>query len=62
MNKETRMFIWGIILTIICGLATVIHIIEIKENIPQNWLDWVGMVFCICGLYSGIEYIHQSIK
>lgn len=61
MNKETRSFIWGLIMFLICGLALVIHIIEIQSGKPRDWYDFTLMVLTFIGMMSGLSRIYKSI-
>jgi len=61
MNKETRSFIWGLILFLLCGSGFAIHIIEIKIGKSIDWYDWALMIFIIYGLISGGCRIFRAV-
>jgi len=47
MNKETRTFIWGLILLIVCGLGFAIHINDFINGTFEygwNWLSFAGTI------------------
>jgi hypothetical protein len=54
MNKETRIFIWGLVLVLICGTALAIHIAEMingtwRFNALQSFMLFFSAVGFICG-------------
>jgi hypothetical protein len=61
MNKETRSFIWGLILVLICGSGFAIHIIEIKIGKPRDWYDWTLMILTLYGLISGGWRVFRAV-
>jgi|TARA_R110000787_G_scaffold285497_1_gene401411 hypothetical protein len=61
MNKETRNFIWGLILVLVCGSGVAIHIIQLKSGIIYTWYEWTILALCAYGLVSGGIRVSKSI-
>lgn len=61
MNKETRTFVWGLLLVFICGLSVCIHIDELYDGKVYSWYNWVLMGLNVCGFLSGVQYVGRSI-
>lgn len=61
MNKETRIFIWGLILTLINAAAISVKIIEIINN---NWqvdvIDAILITILATGLLLGLNKISKT--
>jgi len=53
MNKETRTFIWGIILLFICGTGLALHIIDLVNGTFEHGWHWVLFVGCAFGTIQG---------
>jgi hypothetical protein len=61
MNKETRSFIWGLILLLLCGFALALQINHIMNENPTDWTDGILMIFTILGFLSGGFRVFNSI-
>lgn len=61
MNKETRNFIWGLILLTICGTALSIHVAEIKAQNPRNIINNIMLILTIPGVIMGWRKIQNSL-
>lgn len=59
MNRETRIFIWGLILLFTCGIATAIHISDI---INGDHLTYVLLPFTLIGVFIGSIRLYESLK
>lgn len=53
MNRETRTFIWGLLLILICGSGLAIHIVRIKAGIGYDWIEWGLFAACLYGTIAG---------
>lgn len=63
MGKETMKFTWGIILTLICGLGTSLHISEIlNKSWDFNCSNTVLLILAAIGYIIGIIKIENTIK
>jgi len=62
MNKETRSFIWGLILLLICATALAIHIVKLRSDAFYDWVDWTMLTFSIIGSFMGYHKIHTTIE
>ena len=59
---KTRKFIFGMFLLIICGTATVLHIVQIYNHIwPGDLFNWVIFIFCCFGCVVGVKYVSETI-
>ncbi len=61
MNKETRTFIWGLLLILICGKGLSIHIIELKSGMTYTWYEWVLFIACLYGTIAGGNYVFKTV-
>jgi hypothetical protein len=61
MNKETRTFIWGLLLVLVCGSGLAIHIIQLKSGMHYTWYEWVLFVGCFYGTIAGGFRIYKTI-
>ena len=61
MNKETRSFIFGLILILICGVGFVIHLTEIENGVYRNTRDWILMFLDFFGVISGMIRVFKTI-
>ena len=61
MNKETRNFIWGLILIIICGGALSIHLTQIINEEHRDIIDNLLMIGAIPGVIIGLIQVHKSL-
>ena len=53
MNRETRTFIWGMMLLIVCGVGAAIHVVNlINGSFDYGW-DWVLFAFSAVGAILG---------
>ena len=53
MSKETKTFIHGLILMIVCGLAVVIHLKDMVHGAFQGGVRWVFFLAAVAGLIVG---------
>lgn len=60
MDKETRTFIWGIVLTILCSIGAGVYMIQLKSGMDYAWYDWVLFVGFILGIMSGVSRINET--
>jgi len=61
MNKETRSFIWGIIMVFVCGIAVAINIIKIENNGKMEFISYVAFGLQCAGVVSGFIRIFKNI-
>ena len=61
MNKETRNFIWGLVLLIICGTALSIHLTQIINEEHRNIIDNLIMIGTIPGVIIGLIKIYKTL-
>ena len=61
MNKETRSFIWGVILVLVCGTGTAIGISKIIDGTFKILPDAILIFFTLCGVVSGAIRLHKSV-
>jgi len=61
MNKETRSFIWGLMLVLICGSGVAIHIIQLEIGMNYTWYEWTLLAFCAYGVVSGGIRVFKTI-
>ena len=61
MNKETRMFIWGLLLVMVCGTGLVIHIIQLKSGMHYTLYEWLLFAVCLYGIIKGGFRIFKTI-
>ena len=62
MNKKTRKFIYGILILLICGLATAHNIHKVITESPFKWGSLIAALICAYGLWIGLNYIDETIK
>ena len=63
MNKETRQFLYGMLLLLVCGLGAAIHLSQIHEGVwVFDWFNSLCLVFCIYGTFAGISNILKTIR
>lgn len=53
-TKQTLLFLWGLFLVIICGLATIMHIVLIANGQPYSRIDWALFASTILGTLMGL--------
>lgn len=60
MNKETRSFIWGLLLIIVCGssLGTILERVAYGD---AAFLDGLGTIFALLGVYLGAKRVYKNI-
>jgi len=51
MNKETRTFIWGVIMLLLCTSAFMIHLIEMANG---TWICNAWQIFLFIGTTLGM--------
>ena len=61
MNKETRSFIFGMFLLILCGLACAININNIYNGANYTLYDWILFVLSAIGFYYGLVMVSHNI-
>jgi hypothetical protein len=56
MNKETRTFIWGMSLLIICGMGLSIDVIQWSNGTfeKESAFEWVLSIGCLLGTIQGM--------
>lgn len=59
---KKRKFIWGLILTLVCGLAIILWIIDMFNGNFGGTIDWVMFIFCLIGIIGGVERIIKNKK
>lgn len=62
MNRETRIFILGLLLCFVCGLALATTVIRMENGtwVGTN-IDWVLFILNLLGGLIGLVYISKSI-
>ena len=62
MNLETRKFIWGLILIILCGFSTAIHILNFVNGTFEHgiWWNWILFIMSLVGTISGWIKIDET--
>jgi len=60
MNKETREFIWGLLLILFCGIGFVFHVMEVLMGKPRDWYDWTLMAITLYGFISGCNTVFRN--
>ena len=61
-TKETRRFIVGLLLAIVCGSGAAIHIVPLRSGIPYDWFEWISFGLCLCGAIRGSFLIQKTIN
>jgi hypothetical protein len=61
MNKETRTFIWGLVLMFVCGSGLAIHIIRLKNGIGYDWVEWTLFCGCLYGTITGGVRVFKTV-
>lgn len=61
MNRETRTFIWGIIVVYICGSGLGSQINELNSRVDFVWFDWVLIILNLLGVISGVYSIYKTV-
>ena len=61
MNKETRSFIWGLLLVLICGSAVATHIIQLESGINYTWYEWTLLALCVYGVGTGGIRVFKTV-
>ncbi len=61
MNKETRTFIWGLVLMFVCGSGLAIHIIRLKNGIGYDWVEWTLFCGCLYGTIAGGVRVFKTV-
>lgn len=60
MNLETRTFIWGLILMILCGIGTAIHIVDFINGTFEHGWNWLLFIGSFVGVISGGIKINKT--
>lgn len=61
MNKETRKFIYGFFVFIVCSMGVAMNIVMIKEGVEPVWLHWLLLLVALIGVISGYITIKENI-
>jgi hypothetical protein len=61
MNKETRSFIFGMFVLIVCGTGCAIHLTNISNGANYNLYNWILFALCVLGVYSGAVRVFNNI-
>ena len=61
MNKKTRTFIWGLLLIIVCGIGSAIHVVQLKNGMHYTWYEWTLFAGCLYGAIVGNFHIYKTI-
>lgn len=61
MNKETRTFILGLLLMLICGSGLSIHIIQLKNGMAYTWYEWFLFTACLYGTIAGGIRVFKTV-
>ena len=61
MNKETRSFIWGMFVLIVCGSGCAIHLNNIYNGANYDLYYWILFILCALGVYSGAVRVFNNI-
>jgi putative Mn2+ efflux pump MntP len=63
MNKETRIFIWGLFLILfsLFNIDESIALLKLGET-PNSFIDWLSFITLLITLYLGVHYVEESIK
>lgn len=63
MNKETRIFIWGLLLLSICGWMLML---SIHSMVTEEWkgllISWIIFTFSFFGTITGADKIIKTTK
>ena len=62
MNKETRQFIWGILLILFFGFVLAINYHNYVNDIIFSIWDYLLIPLYLYQMFVGGTYIHKSIK
>lgn len=62
MNKETRIFIWGVLLILFCSIGVGIHTLNLRNGITYTWYDWVLASSCLLGVVSGGVCVYKTVN
>ena len=62
MNKETRTFIWGMSLLIICGMGLAIDIIQFHNGTfeKESAFEWGLSIGCLLGTIQGMIKVSNT--
>lgn len=60
MNKETRTFIWGLIMVFMFGATIVYHGVNLKTGVIYNWHEWILFSICVMGFISGLSKVIKT--
>jgi hypothetical protein len=62
MNKETRNFVWGLILLFGFGRAAAFAIFIISKSETNGpWYEWIFLILFIVMMYRGYKLITKNI-
>jgi len=61
MNKETRQFIWGLVLLLVCGIGVSIHLNNIANGTWPGGINYLySFLFSIVGCIAGFYYVIKN--
>ena len=60
MNKETRTFIWGMTLLLVCGTGLALHIVDFINGTFEYGWHWLLFAGCAVGSIQGGVKISQT--
>lgn len=61
MNRETRTFIWGLVLIFACAPGLAIHLHKVIHLTFQGGWQYLLLLSCLYGVIQGCVYIYKSI-
>jgi hypothetical protein len=61
MNRETRTFIWGLLLMLLCGSGLSIYLIRYQKDMPIEWYDLLSMAACLYGTIAGAVRVFKVV-
>jgi hypothetical protein len=60
MTKETRTFIWGMTLLLVCGIGLALHIVDFINGTFEYGWNWLLFAGCAFGSIQGGVKITQT--
>jgi hypothetical protein len=61
MNRETRTFIWGLLVVYICASGLGLQIRELMSRVDFGWFDWIFLILNLLGVISGLYSIYKTV-
>ena len=63
MNKETRIFVLGLLAVLLCGSAIAIHIGKmLRDTYDYSFINWCLFLPSLIGFLSGANMVYKTIK